>query len=54
MQVINYLEGLSEEEVEAVGTHGQVAVVSNNDTLAYFDTVEEANQYIIEHTSSPK
>ena len=46
MQVINYLEGLSEEEVEAVGTHGQVAVVNDDETLAYFDTVEEANQYV--------
>lgn len=51
MRVINYLEGLSEEEVEAVGTHGQVAVVNDDDeTLAYFDTVEEANQYVTDHT----
>lgn len=50
MQVINYLEGLSEEEVEAVGTHGQVAVVNDDETLAYFDTVEEANQYVTDHT----
>lgn len=47
MRVINYLEGLSEEEVEAIGTHGQVAVLNNDDeTLVYFDTVEEANQYV--------
>ncbi len=51
MRVINYLEGLSEEEVEAVGTHGQVVVVNDNDeSLKYFDTVEEANQYVTDHT----
>ena len=51
MRVINYLEGLSEEEVEAVGTQGQVAVLNDDDeTLAYFDTVEEANQYVTDHT----
>ena len=51
MRVINYLEGLSEDDVEAVGTHGQVVVVNDDDeTLGYFDTVEEANQYVTDQT----
>lgn len=47
MRVINYLENLTEEEIEAVGAHGQVVVLNDDDeTLGYFDTVEEANQYV--------
>lgn len=51
MRVENFLEGLSEEEIEVVGTHGQVVVMSDeNKTLGYFDTVEEANQYVTDNT----
>ena len=50
MRVVNFLEGLSEEKIEVVGTHGQVAVVNDDETLAYFDTVEEANQYVTDNT----
>ena len=51
MRVVNFLEGLSEEEIEVVGTHGQVVVMSDeNKTLGYFDTVEEANQYVTDNT----
>ncbi len=51
MRIVNFLEGLSEEKIEVVGTHGQVAVVNDDDeTLAYFDTVEEANQYVTDNT----
>jgi len=47
MRVVNFLEGLNEEEIEVVGTHGQVVVMSDeNKALGYFDTVEEADDYV--------
>jgi hypothetical protein len=51
MRVENFLEGLSEDEIELVGAHGQVVVMSDeNIALEYFDTVEEANQYVTDQT----
>ena len=51
MRVENFLEGLSEEEIEVVGTHGQVVVISDeNKVLSYFDTVEAANEYVAQQS----
>jgi|TARA_R110000796_G_scaffold216570_1_gene332576 hypothetical protein len=51
MRVENFLEGLSEEEIEVVGTHDQVVVMSDeNEALGYFDTVEEANEYVAQQS----
>ena len=47
MKIVNYLEGMSEEQIETVGTQGQVVVISDDgNPLNYFDTVEEANTYV--------
>lgn len=46
MNIINFLENLSQEEIEIVGTQGQIAILENNETIAYFDSIEEAQDYI--------
>jgi|TARA_B110000285_G_scaffold198923_1_gene231716 hypothetical protein len=51
MRVENFLEGLSEEEIEVVGTYNQVVVISDeNKVLSYFDTVEAANEYVAQQS----
>lgn len=46
MNIINYIENLSDEEIQVVGTQGQVSVEKDGQSIAFFDTVEEAQAYI--------
>ena len=50
MNIINYIENLSEEEIQVVGTKGQVAIEKDGESIAFFDTVEEAQTYIDNYT----
>ena len=47
-KIINFLDGLSKEEIDVVGTTGQVQISSDDDTsfFEYFDTAEEAQSRV--------
>lgn len=46
LEIINYLENLSQDEISLVGTTGQVAVLKEGTAIEFFDNVEDAQNYV--------